>query len=958
MKNSVTIFSIITAIAVINIAAYAAPPKTITYQGYLTDINTGPVADSQYMATFSIYKSNAGGLVYWSETKSIGTIDGFFSTELGDVVPLSNLSFREELWLGIRLQGGQEFSPRSRLTAVPYSFHSLNSDTSDYARYGGIISRPISPPVSKSEISGKTVVRSISVYPVAMSDSVSIMQDSIFLIAGTNISLKQNGDSIIIHSVISSDSAGGTLDFAYDYGGPGKGRNIKADAGSVEITGDDGLSVSGSKNALSVQTSADISAISAKHDGGGGNAIFAELTQNNSPFAALRAESIGDESSSSVYGIARGQGLAGFFEVQNTASKSPALMVGGLGLGSALKGYIYNKESPLALLEILNKDNPNPVVKAVNNGPGYGGLFVSQEHPPILPSVSGIAGVSTKYIGVYGYSRDSTGVYGGMNKAGTYALTQNVTAGVVGESGNVSTADNFGVAGVAAGYGTGVIGIGSGAGHGVYGVSGNNSKYTSAGVRGITREDSIGQFIGWPPYIPLEEYIPYNKNRVGVLGQAVWRVGVWGESFHRFGVVGNTGQNIGWDDLPGDSAGILGLAYQNNGTAVLGISKRGKAGKFQIKEQTNQNPALWVETSGIGEAAYFWAKYSMNFDPAVYIDNGGMGSALFMQNTNTQNNTPALHISNNGLGRAAEIDIQNTASQGTGLYVTTAGTGRAGEVSILSTVSPASAFYIDTRGLGRVLNLKTDNAANDSNVFYASTIGRGRVGEFNIFNASNPSPSLYVSTNGTGNAAYFRSFSASNPSPAVVVQTTSGSNYALVVYGAGSPPRAASFSGNVDVFGNLSKTSGNFRIDHPLDPENKYLNHSFVESPDMKNIYDGIAILDGSGQAEVLLPEWFGALNIDIRYQLTPVGAPAPGLYIAEEVNNNRFRIAGGKPGQKISWQLTGTRNDVYARENRMQVEVMKNNDEKGKLLYQGKHSSNDDLMPESPNSITGSFTK
>jgi hypothetical protein len=48
---------------------------------------------------------------------------------------------------------------------------------------------------------------------------------------------------------------------------------------------------------------------------------------------------------------------------------------------------------------------------------------------------------------------------------------------------------------------------------------------------------------------------------------------------------------------------------------------------------------------------------------------------------------------------------------------------------------------------------------------------------------------------------------------------------------------AAFFDGDVDVDGNLSKAGGSFKIDHPLDPANKYLYHSFVESPDMMNVY-------------------------------------------------------------------------------------------------------------------------
>ncbi len=104
----------------------------------------------------------------------------------------------------------------------------------------------------------------------------------------------------------------------------------------------------------------------------------------------------------------------------------------------------------------------------------------------------------------------------------------------------------------------------------------------------------------------------------------------------------------------------------------------------------------------------------------------------------------------------------------------------------------------------------------------------------------------------------------------------------------------------MDVNGHLSKLSGSFKIDHPLDPANKYLYHSFVESPDMMNIYNGNAILDGGGEAIVTLPEWFETLNRDFRYQLTAVGAPGPNLYVAEEISGNHFKIAGGQPGAKV----------------------------------------------------------
>jgi len=153
------------------------------------------------------------------------------------------------------------------------------------------------------------------------------------------------------------------------------------------------------------------------------------------------------------------------------------------------------------------------------------------------------------------------------------------------------------------------------------------------------------------------------------------------------------------------------------------------------------------------------------------------------------------------------------------------------------------------------------------------------------------------------------------------------------VYGTadnGGTNLAGLFDGDVDVNGTFTKSAGTFRIDHPLDPANKYLSHSFVESPDMKNIYDGVAVLDGSGAAVVELPEWFEALNQDFRYQLTCIGAFAP-VYVADEISGNRFTIAGGGPGMRVSWQVTGIRHDPYAEAYRTPVEEVKPAREVGK---------------------------
>ncbi|MEV5881943.1 hypothetical protein AB0L74_04350 [Streptomyces sp. NPDC052020] len=153
------------------------------------------------------------------------------------------------------------------------------------------------------------------------------------------------------------------------------------------------------------------------------------------------------------------------------------------------------------------------------------------------------------------------------------------------------------------------------------------------------------------------------------------------------------------------------------------------------------------------------------------------------------------------------------------------------------------------------------------------------------------------------------------------------------VWGKSNQGYAGWFSGKVHITGGLTKASGGFKIDHPLDPENKYLVHSFVESPDMLNVYSGNVETDGSGEAVVVLPGYFEALNQDFTYQLTCVGQFAQAI-IAEEIQDNRFSIKTDKPSVKVSWQVTGVRQDPYAVRNRISPEEEKSEGERGLYLH------------------------
>jgi hypothetical protein len=165
-------------------------------------------------------------------------------------------------------------------------------------------------------------------------------------------------------------------------------------------------------------------------------------------------------------------------------------------------------------------------------------------------------------------------------------------------------------------------------------------------------------------------------------------------------------------------------------------------------------------------------------------------------------------------------------------------------------------------------------------------------------------------------------------------QASNGSSYALWA------------QGNAAIASTLSKSAGSFKIDHPLEPEHKWLSHQFVESPDMLNVYNGSVDLDPDGAATVQLPDYFGALNRDVRYQLTAIGGPAPSLHVAREVKDNAFRIAGGTSGGRVSWQVTGIRQDDYAKANPIVVETPKTGDERGARMFVPEGSNASHYLP------------
>lgn len=404
----------------------------------------------------------------------------------------------------------------------------------------------------------------------------------------------------------------------------------------------------------------------------------------------------------------------------------------------------------------------------------------------------------------------------------------------------------------------------------------------------------------------------------------------------------------------------------------------GRVGWLQISNSSNMTEALYVATngsgtaiygysSGTGKAGYFVINNSSNSSLALHALTTGTGGAGYFQINNSANSASALRAYTSGTGYAGWFEIGNASSSRAAIYANTIGTGdgiygrslrRNGVYGVSLNENQSGVFgqnlnggygvrgHTNTPQYRNTAGIWGHNDGYGDGVKGTSVRGTGVVGDGNsagvrgfgttgVIGQSSVTDGNGVSGVASIGTGAYGVYGETQQGIGVYgyALATSGVNYGVYGQTNSTSGYAGYFQGKVHVNGTLSKSAGSFKIDHPLDPANKYLSHSFVESPDMKNVYDGVVILDAHGEAWVELPDWFEALNKEFRYQLTPIGAPAPNLYIAQEIRHNRFKIAGGVPGQKVSWQVTGIRQDPYADRYRIPVEEDKPDQERGRYL-------------------------
>ena len=364
-----------------------------------------------------------------------------------------------------------------------------------------------------------------------------------------------------------------------------------------------------------------------------------------------------------------------------------------------------------------------------------------------------------------------------------------------------------------------------------------------------------------------------------------------------------------WRIQPGTGfSGSTGLFIDNTGK--VGIGTPTPSSQLEVRGASGTPYGGFFESTAIGGRGVFGAATGTGFTSGVYGSSESASGAGVLGNAIAGSGTTYggyfLSASTSGVG------VYGKATATSGVTNGVQGT------SDSTWVNSSGVFGWATAGSGLTNGvLGASDSTSGAGVFGKATATSGAT--YGVYGTS-------ASPNGIG--VY-----GASPSIALYGKATDILGYGLYSDGNVYMAGAVSMIGTVSVTGSFSVAGlKSFKIDHPLDPANKYLVHASIESSDAMNLYNGNAVLDENGEAWVSLPEWFEALNRDFRYQLTCIGGFAP-VYVAEKVRENRFRIAGGMAGMEVSWQVTGIRHDPYMNAHPMKVEEDKPQGDRGLYL-------------------------
>jgi hypothetical protein len=363
--------------------------------------------------------------------------------------------------------------------------------------------------------------------------------------------------------------------------------------------------------------------------------------------------------------------------------------------------------------------------------------------------------------------------------------------------------------------------------------------------------------------------------------------GVWGYSSSGHGTEGQSDTNAGVYGTSGTGVGVYAQTAAANTGAVYAYNTGGGRGVWGFSPG-----GRGVE----GQSTTGYGIYGNSTSSAGVVGETASASAYGVEGANTAGGTGVK-------GDGGTNGVKGTSSAGTGVWgesAAVAGFGVAGfAVALSGSTSGVLGSALSASGYG-VQGLGNSGGTGVRGSGATGVLGDGTTG----VQGSGSNVGVYGVNTVTGTQAY------------IAGQCCGGY-----------------FVGSGYFSGYLTKAGGGFQIDHPLDPEHRLLNHSFVESPEMKNVYDGVVVTDADGLAVVEMPEWFEALNRDFRYQLTVIGRFAQAI-VEEKVANNRFTIRTNLANVEVSWQVTGIRRDPWANANRKPAEEDKPVAEQGTYLH------------------------
>jgi len=386
------------------------------------------------------------------------------------------------------------------------------------------------------------------------------------------------------------------------------------------------------------------------------------------------------------------------------------------------------------------------------------------------------------------------------------------------------------------------------------------------------------------------------------------------------------------------------MRVESDGQIVIGdTSPNNDADLFTVEGNSTQNSAINAYSPGYG---FYASAGSIGFLGMV---NNESGFGLWAENQD-EDGYGAMLVGSDGTAYTLNNHSAGLASSGDDGIFALAGNPSTG-IGVIAGGSGVTTVSVPTEGAGGAFTGEHGVYGKSSNSSGVGVVGVGNDGS-----------NYYTNSDGSGGAftGFHGVYSASTNSATGtgVIGVGNGDSYYLSGSGSGAAFTGTTYgvsawsqqSGGAAVYGNATgggwaiygqgnlgiTGSKSFVIDHPLDPENKILKHYCIESPEVLNLYRGIALLGVDGTAQVELPEYFTALNINFSYNLTAIGKPAPGIFIEEEIDENgKFTIAGGEANQKISWVVYAERNDAYLQQHpeSKEVEIDKSDENKGKYL-------------------------